>query len=64
MKGQVFFKWNRKIFLAVSQRRFSTDLFPSLRDYRWACCRRVPVAIKKSEIAAAEGNEPRRLQAA
>ena len=52
---QVFFKSNRKIFLAVSQRRFPTGLFPSLRDYRCACCRRVPVAIKKSEIAAAKG---------
>ena len=58
MKRQVFFKSNRKIFLAVSQRRFPTGLFPSLRDYRCAGRRRVPVAIKKSKIAAAEGSEP------
>ena len=56
MKVQVFFYRIAKYFGGIAA-PLPAGLSPSLRDYRYARYRRVPVTIKKSEIAAAEGDE-------
>ena len=57
MKGQVFFKSNRKIFLAVSQRRFRPACFRRCVTTDALAADECRSQLKSPKIAAAEGDE-------